>query len=121
MSESTGATHFQEVAFVFMNYNGDGYATNPFSGPASYQDKAKALSRTMGTAWVNFFVSLDPNSASGKLSGIEPAWPVYDASVGDGVGQEVVWSLNDTHVGLDDYRKGGIQWMMDHMLTVFGY
>jgi carboxylesterase type B len=119
MIESTGATHFQEVAFVLMNYNGDGYATNPFSGPETYQQKAKNLLKIMDTAWVNFIVAQDPNGRGGSLSA-DFKWPAYDTSVSDGVGAEVVWSLDDTHVGLDDYRKQGMEWMMDHMLSVFG-
>jgi carboxylesterase type B len=103
---------------VLMNYNGDGYAVNPFSGPDEYQQKAKALSKVMGTAWVNFVVSQDPNGKGGSLTeGLN--WPVYDTA-GNGVGKEVVWKLNDTHVGLDDYRRDGMQWMIDHFLGVFG-
>jgi carboxylesterase type B len=120
LPESVGATHFQEVAFVFLNHNGDGYETNPFSGPAAYQQRAKDLSKTMASAWVNFVVRLDPNGGNGNLADGGSSWPVYNTSVGDGVGEELVWSLNGTYIDLDDYRKDGMEWMMDHMLSVFG-
>jgi carboxylesterase type B len=46
-----GATHFQEVAFVFDNTRGEGYAQNPF---ANNTRVLTALAKTMSTAWVNF-------------------------------------------------------------------
>ena len=57
------STHFQEVAFVFNNLQGLGYAINPFGGePASYP----ALSQLMSRAWVSFVHDLDPNHHGGK-------------------------------------------------------
>jgi hypothetical protein len=102
-----------------MNHNGDGYAVNPFSGPAAYTEKAKALSVVMSSAWINFVVSQDPNGKEGRL-GRDLTWPVYDPSVADGVGEEIVWTLGGSHVGTDDYRKEGMEWLILHMLDVFG-
>lgn len=58
-----GATHAQEVAFVFHNLEGDGYPSNgnpnPFEGkPRSYKELATLMSR----AWIGFIANGDPNS-----------------------------------------------------------
>lgn len=57
--EIQGATHFEEVAFVFHNLAGLGYHYGkPFAGtPRSYAD----LSATMTSMWASFIHSLDPN------------------------------------------------------------
>ncbi|KAJ2904767.1 hypothetical protein MKZ38_007275 [Zalerion maritima] len=96
-----GATHFQEVAFVFMNFNGVGYDTNPFNGTAQYEEQATALSRSMGSAWINFIVTQDPNGQEGFYIGDDEGWPVYNASAGGGVGQDIVWSLDGSYVEVD--------------------
>jgi len=112
-----GATHFQEVAFVFYNLNGDGYATNPFAEePASYP----ALARTISSAWINFVTGLDPNGEKGLSLPGGAEWPVYNATLGGGVGENIVWSINGSYVEWDSYRAGGINWMMENALAVFG-
>jgi triacylglycerol lipase len=63
-----GATHFQEVAFVFHNIAGNGYnnsvAVPPFEGmPESYIQAATLMSRS----WVSFIVNGDPNYSGGEL------------------------------------------------------
>jgi carboxylesterase type B len=62
-----GATHFQEVAFVFHNIRGEGYtnavAVNPFEGePESFVRLATLMSRM----WISFVVDLDPNNSGGE-------------------------------------------------------
>ncbi|KDN64859.1 putative carboxylesterase [Colletotrichum sublineola] len=114
--EFVGATHFQEVAFVFDNVNGLGYATNPFGGnDTTYTAKAVALAKTISTAWVNFFVSLDPNGAPGLGE-----WPVYDTKGEAGVGSDVVFGIDGPVVETDDWRKEGMDWMMEYALGIFG-
>lgn len=119
LSDYIGATHFQEVAFVFNNTLALGYNAqpDPFEGePASYY----TLAKTMSTAWVNFFVSLDPNGASGlNITGV-PSWPVYNASAGGGVGYNIVWNVNGSYLERDTFRAEGMQWMIDNSLTLFG-
>jgi hypothetical protein len=63
-----GATHFQEVAFVFHNIAGDGYnnsvAVLPLEEkPESYVQAATLMSRS----WVSFIVNGDPNYSEGEL------------------------------------------------------
>ncbi|WDK18896.1 carboxylesterase [Colletotrichum graminicola] len=114
--EFIGSTHFTEVSFVFDNVNGIGYATNPFGGnDTTYTTKAVAMAKTISTAWVNFFVSLDPNGAPGLGE-----WPVYDAKNEAGVGSDVVFGIDGPFVETDDWRKEGMDWMMEHALDIFG-
>lgn len=104
-----GATHFQEVAFVFDNVDGLGYATNPFAGePPSYVQ----LARLMSNSWASFVHDLDPNSfrASGSGGdvdvdgGVPPAWPIYRNEEP----LEIVWENGTTHVEADTFRAEGM-------------
>jgi len=109
------ATHFQEVAFVFDNLRGDGYATNPFAGkPDSYRKLAAAMS----SAWINFVTGLDPNRGGSTLLNV--TWPRYSTAAGGGVGQDIVWRANGSFVEFDDYRAPGMKWLADHSLDVLG-
>ncbi|KIL88859.1 lipase 1 [Fusarium avenaceum] len=114
-----GVGHFQEVAFVFNNIHGNGYPTNPFGGEGTYPADAKVMAKTISTAWINFFAGLNPNGNSGSKIFSGKEWPVYELSDGhDGKG--VVFNINGTHVEVDNWRSGGMEWMAEHALTVFG-
>lgn len=67
ISSEIGATHFQEVVFVFDNTNGLGYETvvavNPLANEPPTFDK---LARLMSRTWVSFVNDLDPNNSGGK-------------------------------------------------------
>lgn len=117
MAGYVGSTHFQEVAFVFDNANGEGYTTNPFGNQtAAYS----ALAKSMSNAWVNFIVGLDPNGATGiGIEGVS-SWPVYNATDGGGMGKTIVFDTNGTSVVVDSYRAEGIHWMIENSLAVFG-
>jgi carboxylesterase type B len=105
------------VAFVFNNLNGNGYAINPFGGnDTEYITQAKALSNTMNKAWINFFVSQNPNLDNGTNA----AWPAYDTTVGAGLGQNIVFSLEGSHAEWDIHRAEGINWLINNALAVFG-
>lgn len=96
--EIIGATHFQEVAFVFNNKNGVGYppvSPNPFTNQSeSYFD----LSDKMSGAWIKFVHDGSPGNF----------WPRYTK----GVGQNYVFDANVTHQGYlerDSWRSQGIE------------
>ncbi|KAK7424153.1 hypothetical protein QQZ08_008759 [Neonectria magnoliae] len=114
-----GATHFQEVAFVFRNLNGDGYDTNPFGGNGTYPAQAKALATVISSAWINFVTGLDPNGKKGHLFSKKTTWPVYDVSRGK-TGKGIVFDVNGSFVETDDWRADGMGWFAEHGLTVFG-
>ncbi|AEO67420.1 uncharacterized protein THITE_125668 [Thermothielavioides terrestris NRRL 8126] len=99
-----GATHFQEVAFVFDNTRGEGYAQNPF---ANNTRVLTALAKTMSTAW-----------GLGLPGGA--TWPPYNASAGGGVGQNLVWTDKGSYVEMDSWRAEGINYFIENSLAVFG-
>jgi carboxylesterase type B len=104
-------THFQEVAFVFNNINGLGYAANPFQGkPPSYY----TLSKLMSAMWASFIHDGNPNN-HGQIG--VPEWPAYENGPGGipvsgmgGYGQTFVFQANGTgsYVEDDTYRAQGI-------------
>ncbi|KAF2015214.1 alpha/beta-hydrolase [Aaosphaeria arxii CBS 175.79] len=97
-----GATHFQEVAFVFNNQLGVGYgypnvSENPFEGmPEGYF----GLAEMMSAAWIGFVHDGVPSDG-----GAAEFWPSY------GEGKNWVFDANVTGLGYeekDDWRKEGI-------------
>jgi carboxylesterase type B len=118
-----GVAHFQEVAFVFDNTEGLGYAENPFQGmPQSYLDLAELMSKM----WVSFIATGDPNGHG--LEG-KPEWPVYMNGEGGkiesgqgGYGKDYVFHANDTGPFVEDdtYRATGIAALNSMWGSVFG-
>ncbi|KAF2634452.1 alpha/beta-hydrolase [Massarina eburnea CBS 473.64] len=109
LPDSVGATHFQEVAFVFNNQQGLGYppvSEDPFEGkPESYFQ----LAETMSAAWVSFISELNPGEF----------WPKYEGEVG----QDWVFDANVTGLGYaedDDWRKEGIDLINSWDEEVYG-
>lgn len=90
-----GATHFQEVAFVFNNKDGIGYTTDPF---ANKTIAYKELSDVMSGAWIDFVSSGEPGTFWPKYTVVDGNEYVFDAEV-DGLG----------YAERDDYRKEGIE------------
>ncbi|TAQ84276.1 hypothetical protein B7494_g7408 [Chlorociboria aeruginascens] len=116
-----GASHFQEVAFVFRNKHGAGYAINPLGG-----DDATALgelAESMSRAWVGFVARGDPNAGLDHCRysrGGSVEWKPYDAILGGG---NLVWrsesrggSINER----DIFRGEGIAFIMQNLLVLFG-
>jgi len=111
-----GVTHFQEVAFVFNNVQGAGYAIDPFMDrPQSYLN----LSKLMSCSWASFVHDLDPNSfrnsSVGKgIAGNATVWPKY------GNGSEamnIVWDANVTSFAEPDtFRAAGINLINNNSL-----
>jgi acetylcholinesterase len=101
-------THFQEVAFVFNNLQGLGYAVNPFLNKSqSYID----LSDLMSKSWASFVYDQDPNSWKGRNSSV-PDWPRYDNSNP----MDFVFDANVTsHPEPDTYRAEGMKLINDNM------
>lgn len=95
--------------------------TPPFGGEEPYVSKAKAVSDQMATAWINFFVGLDPNGPIGLNITNSQTWPQYDPSIGGGVGQEIVWDLDGNYIEFDDFRAEGINWMIENAAGALGY
>ncbi|KAK5446502.1 hypothetical protein LTS15_009841 [Exophiala xenobiotica] len=114
---SAGATHFQEVAFVFDNILGQGYnnsvAVDPFANkPPSYDRLASIMSRM----WASFIVDVDPND-TGNATSVH--WPAYTSAAP----QNLVFDTNATnlmYVEQDYFRAEGIQYIEEHLVDVYG-
>ncbi|KAK5071174.1 hypothetical protein LTS08_000188 [Lithohypha guttulata] len=111
----TGSVHFQEVAFVFNNLQGLGYAFNPFQGqPQSYVD----LSSLMSRMWASFVHDGNPNGHG--LQGYQQ-WPAYDVVSGGGVGYDYFFDANTTsRPEKDSWRAEGIAYLNTLWKTVYG-
>ena len=63
-----GVTHFQEVAFVFNNVHGLGYAINPFLGkPQSYVSKCESGERRVDVVELMEFAAVYGRSVTAFL------------------------------------------------------
>ncbi|RLN91094.1 hypothetical protein BBJ28_00023526, partial [Nothophytophthora sp. Chile5] len=107
LSEYIGATHFQEIAFVFYNLLGDGYnnsvSVDPFlNEPESFSQLARMMTRM----WASFIVDQTPNHSG--VTSVE--WPEY--TLADP--QNIVFDVNVTdlaYVEPDTYRAEGIAYL----------
>ncbi|KAJ6014738.1 hypothetical protein N7540_009329 [Penicillium herquei] len=98
-----GATHFEEVSFVFNNIYGDGYHYGkPFAGvPQSYYD----LSSMMTSMWASFIHDLDPNPGTVNKS---VHWKAY----GSDNPVDLFLNANTTsHMEADTWRKEAIDYL----------
>ncbi|KAF3927196.1 Acetylcholinesterase [Dactylellina cionopaga] len=109
-----GSTHTTEIPFVFnsrdQNWGDLLIKENPMGGPKRQQ--YVELADTMSKAWINFFVSGNPN---GKNKAVY--WPKYGENSG---AQEMVFDIapRGPFVGRDDYRSKGIEWIIGHRATL---
>ena len=101
-------THFQEVAFVFNNLQGLGYAVNPFKGkPQSFAD----LSELMSKSWASFVYDQDVNGWKGRNATV-PNWPKYNNSKP----MDFVLDANVTsHPEPDTFRAEGMRLINDNL------
>ncbi|KAE9976002.1 hypothetical protein BLS_002318 [Venturia inaequalis] len=111
-------THFQEVAFVFGNTQGVGYAPlnrNPFEGKG---EATVALARFVCSSWVGFVSDLDPNGwrEGAGWKGREVAWPRYDV----GNPMNIVLDANvSSYAEPDTYRAEGMKLINDNNFGVY--
>lgn len=114
-----GATHFQEIGFVWLNLEGVGYV--PASAPpfSNKTENYATLARFMDSTWVSFVHDLDPNSwrASYAWNGTEAMWPRYDLSNP----LDYVFDANvSSFAEADTYRKEGMDLINAHAYDVYG-
>ncbi|KAK7964975.1 hypothetical protein PG988_009979 [Apiospora saccharicola] len=115
-----GATHFAEVAFAMLNFEGVGYAPNRTPPFAGLGEEFRDLTRLMAGDWIAFFNSVDPNRWDGRADAARtlgsgdnkvPAWPVYNQSMTDGRSpRNFVYDANITSSVEDDtWRQIGME------------
>ncbi|KAF4428403.1 Lipase 2 [Colletotrichum fructicola] len=84
-----GATHAQEIAFVFGNKDGVGWEPSPFPTTPEAKQSFEELATIMSRMWISFAVTKSPNHH--RLSSVEVEWPVYSNTDP----QNVVFSATD--------------------------
>jgi carboxylesterase type B len=107
LSQYVGATHFQEVAFVFYNLEGHGYenavSVNPFlNEPETFTQLARMMSRM----WSSFIVDQTPNN-NGVANVTWPEYTVDDPQI-------IVFDVNVTdlaYIEPDIYRAEAISFI----------
>ncbi|KAF5000538.1 hypothetical protein FGRMN_1705 [Fusarium graminum] len=106
-----GATHFQEVAFVFNNVKGVGYNVDPFEGkPKTFVQLADLMSKM----WVSFMHDLTPNNV--KTAPKHADWPQYSLSQP----QNLVFDVNKTDVTYtapDTVRKEEVAFLLSDVFA----
>ncbi|KAM0327407.1 hypothetical protein ACHAQA_005693 [Verticillium albo-atrum] len=113
LSPAYGATHFQEVVFVFNNLQGNGYETavaqNPFTGKG---ETFPQLANLMSSMWISFFNHRDPNFSQATCI----RWPQYSREDP----KNFMFDANATklsYVEPDTYRKAGIAYVIDSLFS----
>ncbi|EGZ15179.1 hypothetical protein PHYSODRAFT_333452 [Phytophthora sojae] len=107
LSQYVGATHFQEIAFVFYNLQGNGYenavSVNPFlNEPETFAQLARLMTRS----WASFIVDQTPNNNG--VTALQ--WPEYTVDNR----QNIVFDVNVTELAYiepDLYRAEGIAYL----------
>ncbi|KAL4902790.1 hypothetical protein BDW74DRAFT_57562 [Aspergillus multicolor] len=103
-SHTLGATHFQEIPFVFRNFDGVGHEFKPLiSNSTEKQQRYHDLSRAMSRMWVSFASTLSPNAH--QVPGFNGTWPVYR----NDSGMNIVFGLNGTYLEPDTWREEAIR------------
>ncbi|RMZ09478.1 hypothetical protein D0862_03583 [Hortaea werneckii] len=116
-----GATHFQEVAFVFRNYLGVGYENvlnttglPLVSNDAMMQREYHDLSSLMSRMWVSFVSTLTPND--NRVVGFDTVWPSYS----NATPVNMAFHLNESTLEQDDFRPQAID-LITSFYDVFRY
>ncbi|KAL9575842.1 hypothetical protein ACKAV7_000005 [Fusarium commune] len=73
--KTLGATHFQEIPYMFDNIKGVGWDKNPFPTEPSLRNKHQDLADLMSRMWISFVVKQSPNFHQVPQIGLE--WPPY--------------------------------------------
>jgi carboxylesterase type B len=104
-----GATHFQEVAFVFNNIEGSGYSASPF---ANKPETFIKLADLMSKMWAAFIHSGNPNFSQCKSR----MWPKYTLEQPS----NFIFDVNHTslhYVQADDYRQKEIAYLLGEVFV----
>jgi acetylcholinesterase len=105
ISNILGATHFQEVAFVFYDTTSSEFENKP--------ETFKELSNLMSRQWVNFINDADPN-LSISPNADTPRWPLYTLEQPD----NIVFDVNVTglaYTAEDNYRDEAIAYLQQNV------
>ncbi|EQB57690.1 carboxylesterase [Colletotrichum gloeosporioides Cg-14] len=105
--ETLGATHFQEIPFVFGDKDGDGWEVDPFPEEEGPRRKFEELAGVMSGMWISFVVSGSPNNHH-QVGNI--TWPVYTQERPENMAFSAVDGLG---LQPDTWREEAIQMFFD--------
>ncbi|KAJ6099697.1 extracellular lipase [Penicillium canescens] len=107
-----GATHFQEVAFVFDNVLGQGMPSNAFDvQPATREQSYKQLGEMMSRMWMSFAATHSPNHH--QVKSFQTVWPAYNLKTP----QNMVLDGNTTSfVENDNWRAEALRLIIERSL-----
>ncbi|TQV91629.1 carboxylesterase family protein [Cordyceps javanica] len=74
-ASTSGAAHFQEIPYVFGNFQGVGWDMTPFPEEPTFRRKHEELATVMSRMWISFVVTGSPNFH--QVAGENLAWPAY--------------------------------------------
>ncbi|KAJ5764735.1 extracellular lipase [Penicillium odoratum] len=108
-----GATHYEEVAFVFNNVLGQGMPSNAFNvQPVAREDSYKQLGDIMSRMWMSFAATQSPNNH--RVKSFQTVWPAYNLKNP----QNMVFDGNATSfVENDDWRTNAIKLIVERSLN----
>ncbi|KAI5923679.1 Alpha/Beta hydrolase protein [Camillea tinctor] len=109
-----GTGHFQEIAYVFYNIEGEGYESDQVPFKDATEGMLK-LADLMSRMWISFVVDQDPNNHG--ISDI-PEWPVYNNSLG--YASEFYFNTESPRAQLDNYRLEGTTFINAIQETQYG-
>ncbi|KAH0429939.1 carboxylesterase [Colletotrichum camelliae] len=108
-ADTLGATHFQEIPFVFGDKDGSGWEVDPFPRDVELRRKFEELAGVMSEMWISFVVSGSPNNHhQGAVGNI--TWPTYKREKPE----NMVFSATDgLSLQPDTWREEAIQMFFD--------
>ncbi|PSN67204.1 carotenoid ester lipase-like protein precursor [Corynespora cassiicola Philippines] len=103
-----GVTHFQEIPFVFRNYDGVGFEKNKMaSNSTEIRRKYKQVAKLMSRMWISFANDHSPNGHG--VTEFQVDWPAYT----NGSAVNMLFGLNETNLEKDTYRSSAIRSLID--------
>ncbi|OQD66298.1 hypothetical protein PENDEC_c052G03691 [Penicillium decumbens] len=107
-----GATHFEDVSFVFNNVLGQGMPSNAFDvQPATREEIYKQLGDLMSRKWMSFAATHSPNHH--QVKSFQTVWPAYNLKTP----QNMVLDGNTTSfVENDNWRAKALELIIEGSL-----
>ncbi|RYN58839.1 hypothetical protein AA0114_g1880 [Alternaria tenuissima] len=106
--EILGVPHFQEIPFVFRNFDGVGHEVNRLAS-ASFKPRQKYLqvSNLMSRMWISFVNEHSPNGHD--VENFNVTWPTYKP----GNAVNMLFAIDKTKLEQDTYRTDAIRYIIE--------
>ncbi|KAF6822571.1 carboxylesterase family protein [Colletotrichum plurivorum] len=107
-AETLGATHYQEIPFMFGNGDSVGWVVDPFPADPGARRRFEDLAGVMSRMWISFVVSGSPNNH--RVTDFNVSWPVYSRADP----KNFVFSVTEgNHLQADTWRQEALQMFID--------